>query len=306
MHQIEEVLQYLRERPNEKLTARQIAKEIVSRFPVRYEEKRQKSQRINTHDELIGAVAAEISSSRRDWQRRHPELKTTGDRPCKYYYSEQTGSAEVAVAESLPDTTDKSGTKLSDHDLYRKLTQFLWKEFKVYSKRIDEKRSSNKIGGKGANRWLYPDVVGVEDLGSDWHGEVKECVKQYSDKRTKLWSLEVKILVNRSNVRECFFQAVSNSSWANFGYLVAAKITGEGTLKELRLLTAVHGIGLLELDAKDPVKSQVIIPAREKGEIDWDTCNRLATENKDFLDYVKLVRQFYQTGGTWPEAWDTH
>jgi hypothetical protein len=35
---------------------------------------------------------------------------------------------------------------------------------------------------------------------------------------------------NRSNVRECFFQAVSNSSWANFGYLVAAEIEGQDTL----------------------------------------------------------------------------
>ena len=308
MNQREEVLQHLKERPNEKLTARQIAKEIVARFPVKYEEKRQKSQRINTKDELIVTVIRGISSSYRDWQRRHPELKTTGDWPREYYYSGRSDGAEVVVAEGLPGAAATSGTKLSEHDLYRKLTQFLWKEFKVYSKRIDEKRSSNKIGGKGANRWLYPDVVGVEDLGSDWHGEVKECVKQYSDKRTKLWSLEVKILVNRSNVRECFFQAVSNSSWANFGYLVAAKITGEGTLKELRMLTAVHGIGLLELDAKDPVKSQVIIPAREKGEIDWDTCNRLATENKDFLDYVREVKNLYLTGGgkTWAKFWDAH
>ena len=54
-------------------------------------------------------------------------------------------------------------------------------------------------------------------------------MNQYSDKRTKLWSFEAKLLINRSNVRECFFQAVSNSSWANFGYLVAAGVplTGE-------------------------------------------------------------------------------
>lgn len=49
----------------------------------------------------------------------------------------------------------------------------------------------------------------MEDLGADWHQEVRDCVKQYSDKRTKLWSFEAKLLINRSNVRECFFQAVS-------------------------------------------------------------------------------------------------
>jgi hypothetical protein len=176
-------------------------------------------------------------------------------------------------------------------------------EFGVYSKRVDEKRSSNKRGPNG-NRWLYPDVVGMEDLGAEWHQEVRDCVNQYSDKRTKLWSFEAKLLINRSNVRECFFQAVSNSSWANFGYLVAAEIEGQDTLKELRMLFAAHGIGLIKLDADNPAESQVLIPARERDEIDWDMANRLATENRDFLDYVKLVKQFYQTGEARLADWD--
>lgn len=173
----------------------------------------------------------------------------------------------------------------------------------VYSKRIDEKRSSNKRGPNG-NRWLYPDLVGMEDLGTDWHQEVKDCVSQYSDKRTKLWSFEVKLLINRSNVRECFFQSVSNSSWSNFGYLVAAEIEGQDTLKELRMLFAAHGIGLIKLEVENPSESQVLIPAKERGEIDWDTANRLATDNKDFLEYVKLVKQFYQTGEARSVDWD--
>jgi hypothetical protein len=32
--------------------------------------------------------------------------------------------------------------------------------------------------------------------------------------------------------------------------------------------------------------------------------NRLATENRDFLDYVKLVKQFYQTGEVRAADWD--
>ena len=60
----------------------------------------------------------------------------------------------------------------------------------------------------------------------------------------------MKLLLNRSNVRESFFQAVSNSSWANFGYLVAAEVVGADTLKELRMLYAAHGIGLIQLDVE--------------------------------------------------------
>jgi uncharacterized protein len=299
------VLGYLKERPEEKLTARQIAEWIFATFPDECQAKKQSSQYVSTDAELVQQLVAEISSQRPRLQKRHPELKTTEGRPRKYYYSEKSDVAEVAAAEGVVavPTADANDAKLGEHAMYPLLSLYLWEEFGVYSKRIDEKRSSNKRGTNG-NRWLYPDVVGMEDLGAEWHQEVRDCVNQYSDKRTKLWSFEAKLLINRSNVRECFFQAVSNSSWANFGYLVAAEIEGQDTLKELRMLFAAHGIGLIKLDADNPAESQVLIPARERDEIDWDMANRLATENRDFLEYVKLVKQFYQTGEARLADWD--
>ncbi len=299
------VLGYLKNRPDEKLTARQIAEWIFATFPDECQAKKQSSQYVSTDAQLVQQLVAEISSQRPRLQKRYPELKTTEGRPRKYYFSEKSDIAEVAAAESIvaASTNDCSDTKLGEHALYPLLSLYLWEEFGVYSKRVDEKRSSNKRGPNG-NRWLYPDVVGMEDLGADWHQEVRDCVNQYSDKRTKLWSFEAKLLINRSNVRECFFQAVSNSSWANFGYLVAAEIEGQDTLKELRMLFAAHGIGLIKLDADNPAESQVLIPAREKDEIDWDMANRLATENRDFLEYLKLVKQFYQTGEARQADWD--
>jgi hypothetical protein len=253
----------------------------------------------------VQQLVAEIGSRRPDLQKRDPNLKTTEGRPRKYYYSTMSDVAEVAAAEGIvvAARADGSEAKLGENALYPLLSQYLWEEFGVYSKRIDERRSSNKRGPNG-NRWLYPDVVGMEDLGAEWHQEVRDCVSQYADKRTKLWSFEAKLLINRSNVRECFFQAVSNSSWANFGYLVTAEIEGQDTLKELRMLFAAHGIGLIKLDADNPAESQVLIPARERDEIDWDMTNRLATENRDFLEYVKLVKQFYQTGEARLADWD--
>jgi hypothetical protein len=299
------VVGHLKAHPEEKLTARQIAEWIFATFPDECQAKKQSSQYVSTDAELVQQLVAEISSQRPRLQKRHPELKTTEGRPRKYYYSEKSDVAEVAAAEGVvaAPMADNSDAKLGEHAMYPPLSLYLWEEFGVYSKRIDEKRSSNKRGPNG-NRWLYPDVVGMEDLGAEWHQEVRDCVNQYSDKRTKLWSFEAKLLINRSNVRECFFQAVSNSSWANFGYLVAAEIEGQDTLKELRMLFAAHGIGLIKLDADNPAESQVLIPARERDEIDWDMANRLATENRDFLEYVKLVKQFYQTGEARLADWD--
>lgn len=70
------------------------------------------------------------------------------------------------------------------------------------------------------------------------------------------------------------------------------------------MLFAAHGIGLIKLDVENPAESQVLIPALEREEIDWDMANRLATENKDFLEYVKLVKRFYQTGDVRGGDWD--
>jgi len=301
------VVGYLQARPEEKFTARQIAEWVFATFPSEYQEKRASSrvEHIQSDSGLVQQLVAEIGSHWSRLRTKNPALKTTEGRPRKYYYSEKSDSAEVASAENQGTLAveDADVSIRNEHALYPLLSQYLWEEFGIFSKRIDERRSSNTRGVNG-NRWLYPDMVGMEDLGSDWHREVRDCVKQYSDKRTRLWSFEVKLLINRSNVRECFFQTVSNSSWSNFGYLVAAEISGQSTLKELRMLFAAHGIGFIKLDVDNPADSQVLIPARERDEIDWDMVNRLATENRDFLSYIKLIRQFYQIGEARVRDWD--
>jgi hypothetical protein len=301
------ILDCLKQRPGEKLSARQIAEWIFQTYPAECQEKKTNSRGnyIKTDADLVQQLVAEIGSRRPYLQRREPNLKTTEGRPRKYYYSTMSDVSEVSAAENIGTAplTDIIQVKIDEHALYPLLSLYLWDELGVFSKRIEEKRSSNKRGPNG-NRWLYPDLVGMEDLGAEWHQEVRDCVNQYADKRTKLWSFEVKLLINRSNVRECFFQAVSNSSWANFGYLVAAEIEGQETMKELRMLFGAHGIGLIKLDVENPAESQVLIPARERDKIDWDMANRLGNENRDFLEYLKLIKQFYQTGGARLADWD--
>ncbi|MBB57574.1 MAG: HrgA protein [Rhodospirillaceae bacterium] len=299
------VVGFLSERAEQKFTARQIAQWVFENFPTECQEKKENSASIQTDDDLVQQIIREIASQRPSLQRRDSQLKTTEGRPRQYYWTEKTDQAEVAEAEETSASQSLiagSGT-LKEADLYPLLSEYLWSEFSVYSKRIDEKKSSNRHGPKG-NKWLYPDIVGMENLTADWHQEVKDLVKEYADKKTKLWSFEVKILLNRSNVRESFFQAVSNSSWANFGYLAAAEIEGTDTLKELRMLFSLHGIGLIQIDPENPTESQILIPARERLEVDWATCNRLTEENKDFLQFLKLVRQFHQTEDPRPKDWD--
>ena len=293
------VVEFLKKNPEKKFTVREIAIRIFELYPSECYNKQASSKAVvnplYNETDLVRQIAAEIGALRPRLQKKHPKVKTTEGRPRKYYYTEATDTAEINLAENMPVAVLPEDTSLREHDLYPILSKFLWSELKIYSKRINEKGSRNSYGA-GGNRWLYPDVVGMEDFSRDWNREIKDCVQQYADRKTKLWSFEVKILINRSNVREVFFQAVSNSSWANFGYLVASEIEGTDTLKELRILSSLHGIGFMKLDTDNPSESQIMIPAKERSEIDWNTANRLAEANNDFLNYIKLVRQFYQTG----------
>ena len=75
-------------------------------------------------------------------------------------------------------------------------------------------------------------------------------------------------------------------------------------MKELQILSAAHGIGLIRLNVENPNESEILIPARERSNVDWDACNRLAIENPDFKLFIKLVRQFHQTSELRVVDWD--
>lgn len=298
------VIEHLKSQPQTKLTAREIAKWVFETHPDECKAKKESSKSLNSDKELIEQLVAEIGAHRPGLQKKHPELKTTEGRPRKYYYTNQSEVAEVAAAEAanMTATQETNAIPTGEQALYPKLSTYLYHTLNVYSRRINEKTSANKHGHNG-NHWLHPDLVGLEDLGAEWQQAVRDCASQYFDKRTKLWSFEVKLLLNGSNVRECFFQAVSNSSWADVGYLVAEQIN-DAADRELRMLSAAHGIGVIKLDKKNPAESEVLLPARDRSKIDWDSVNRLVTENKDFLQYIKLVKQFYQTGELHSYDWD--
>ncbi len=42
------------------------------------------------------------------------------------------------------------------------------------------------------------------------------------------------------------------------------------------MLAGLHGIGLIKLDVESPADSEILIPARERIDVDWNTANRLA------------------------------
>lgn len=299
------VAERLKLNPGERVTARDLANWIFATYPNECEEKKKSSrQDLQSDADLIQQLVAEIGAYRPAIEKKWKQVRTTSDRPRLYYWTDATDAAEVAFVESSSAAAVALGQPpKKEHDLYPLLTTFLWAEWHLHSRRIDEKTASNKLG-PGGNRWLFPDLVAMEDLTRDLVDEVRTLFNHSPTKKVRLWAFEVKLLLNRSNVREAFFQTVSNSSWANFGYLVAADIETDEAKRELRMLSALHGVGVIRLDKDNPTESEVLIPARERPEVDWANANRLADENSDFRKVIKVVRQFHQTGDAHEKEWD--
>lgn len=310
----QKMVTFLQKNAGQKFKARDIARWVFETYPEDCRAKQKRSTAkvtpLDSDAALIQQLVAEIGSQWPQIQKRFPAIKATAGRPRFYYYTACSDAEEVEQAENpspsvssaqSADSLPEAKTH-SEHDLYPILSDYVRIELGVHSTRIDEKTSSNTRGPNG-NKWLHPDVVGIEDLTAEWQPEVKNLVRLHTTPKSRLWSFEVKILLNSSNVREAFFQAVSNSSWANFGYLVACDINTDA-MEELRILSPLHGIGVIQLVPKDLADSQIMLPARERTDVDWATCNRLTEENSDFGQFMTLVRQFYQTGDLRPQDWD--
>jgi hypothetical protein len=283
-------VEVLRSNPNIRYKGIDLARAIVSSYSEAVEQKRASSSRQMDGRDLELQIAAEIGSGWRAILRRAENIQITLDRPRVFYWSDE---AEVAST-AQEDLSIEAAEEKSEAELYPILRDYLQQDKDVFSLRIDEKRSALR-GGKGASHWLHPDLVGVQLLSNDWGENSKRLSKYYIAELIQLWSFEVKVNLSISNVRASFFQAVSNSSWANFGYLVAAS-ADQRALDELEILTSDHGIGLIILDVFDPTNSKVVIPARARAALSWKSINRLAEENSDFALFLESIERLHQTG----------
>lgn len=159
-------------------------------------------------------------------------------------------------------------------------------------------------GETGGNQWLHPNIVAMEPVDKAWGKHVKACGHASGSTCVRLWSFEVKKMLTVANIRKCFFQAVSNSSWAHEGYLVATAIADDRVEQELRMLSALHGIGVILLDPENPSESEILLPAQKKPDADWQSIDRLAKENGDFHEFIELVSVYFQTGTLREKDWD--
>lgn len=289
---------FLKNNPEKRFTARELAEWVLKTKPEECRKKQERSRAtvvpLTSTDALLQQIVAEIGANKAGFLTQ--KISMTAERPRKYYFSQQSDeekSGEIRLDEEMRES-------FSEHDLYPVLSEYLFSEQQIYSKRIDERKSSNNRGTNG-NIWLHPDVVGLKDLSRNWNRETISCISEHAYNRSSLYSFEVKKVLNMSNLRKSFFQAVSNSSWANYAYLVAADIDDK-VMEELNMLCSAHGIGVILLNTT-PSESQILIPAKERPALDWNMIDRILGVNPDFKDFIILVREFYQTKNIREKDW---
>lgn len=190
-------------------------------------------------------------------------------------------------------------TQIMESDLHPILVRYANARFNVYCKTINalkvQKQRNNQI-----NKWSNPDIVGVSPvilrLGEIFQNEVRK-LGIFSTKVLQFYSFELKSSIHRGNLTESYFQAVSNSSWANFGYLVAGDINmDKDFLANLFRLNHGYGIGIIHLNYKDPTRSEIIVSAREREVADINFMNFLTETNVDFKNFVEEAQKIVGTG----------
>ncbi len=180
---------------------------------------------------------------------------------------------------------------MHERDLHPFLTYMAYynENLKCYTKTIFHEESVKSP--KGMDRWLYPDMVGVRFLHAELSNEnLIAFSKKFDTLPVKLVSFELKKEISVNNCRECYFQAISNSSWANEGYLVGRHIdTHNPQLMDLlKRLHASFGIGVIDLRT-DEDKSAILLNAKYKEKIDYTMAQELSDKNPKFSGFLKSV-----------------
>jgi hypothetical protein len=220
-------------------------------------------------------------------------FKAIGQRPKRFLLkNKEYQNLQAYESGEIQERIEESSLKKKDggfleKDLHPFLSFFAhWNMGRCYMKTIIHQKSNK---GEYAD-WIHPDMVGCIFINQSWHKSVMHLNKSLGSPAVKLISFELKRQVNIANLREYFFQTVSNSSWANEGYLVAAEFQeNPDFLKELERLSNSFGIGVIRLDIEDPNASRVLFTARYKDQLDWETINKL-TMNTDFTKFLDRIK----------------
>ena len=227
-------------------------------------------------------VSALLGNFIREGDIRVKRIKQKGG-TYSYYLSKNEASIQQSQLEGESVASEKVNAKktYTERSLHKLLASYL-KSSGVYAKTIFHEQSNAKDNNQV---WTHPDIVGIDFLKLK-SAHSQNLLKSINKADTfKLRAYELKREINSDNdLKKAYFQAVSNSSWANYGYLAAFEF-GDSLQDEMNRLNQSFGIGIIELNA-DPYLSRVLYPARYK-EIDFKTLDKLCEMNAEFGKFIE-------------------
>jgi hypothetical protein len=208
-----------------------------------------------------------------------------------YYLTKNEQNIGIEVLSGISESKTIKVTRVDkiktyeERDLHKLLSSYL-KNTGIYSKTIFHEQSN----GKDNNQiWTHPDMVGIKFLNLQTKVS-QNFLKSINRSDTfKLNSFELKKEINTdSELKKAFFQAVSNSSWANYGYLVAFEFSDSLT-EEMERLNQSFGIGIIELNA-NPYQSKILFPAKYH-DLDFKTIDKLCKINREFEKFIEQTEK---------------
>ena len=210
-----------------------------------------------------------------------------GKKGFEYYLSKYEDEIDlVEVVENISKEKITKSKIYQERDLHKLLSSYLNSK-NTYSKTIFHEKSANSKDNH--QKWIHPDMIGIKFLNlKNKKSNALLKVVNKSD-AFELISYEIKREINSDyDLKKCYFQAVSNSSWANYGYLVAFEI-GSNLKEEMERLNQSFGIGVIELKA-NPYESEILFPSKYK-ELDFKTIDKLCVINKDFERFIEQTEK---------------
>ena len=196
--------------------------------------------------------------------------------------------------ESPPSEPKQAKSAFDERDLHQLLANFV--EFSPnFNARVKTIfHESSLKSKKGHDKWLYPDIVGVSFEHESFELAVLNFAAKFAKIPLKIYSFEMKKELSVGNLREYYFQAVSNSSWANEGYLVALNIdeSDEELMELIGSLNSSFGIGVLSLDSENLAQSKILAQARFRPNLDFNIINELCKKNPNFQEFLKTIKDY--------------
>lgn len=233
-------------------------------------------------------ISAQLGDFMRNGDTRVKRIKGEG-RTFLYYLTKYEDSIGTEVLTGITETdiiTYKEDRSYKERDLHILLTTFL-KSQGINCKTIFHEKSENRKDKH--QKWIHPDMIGIAFLNLQTKASQSLLRSVNRTDTFKLNSYEIKKEINSDyELKECFFQAVSNSSWANHGYLVAFDIN-ESLYDEIERLSQSFGIGVIELKA-NPFESKILFPSRYK-KLDFKTIDKLCKINEEFENFIIQIEK---------------